>query len=80
MQVAKSLGRKPKELENAPRLRSELRYLWSTFVEIKKATSGSITFPEINAYMQIYGNLNTFEVDVICHLDGLHSKENNNHG
>jgi len=30
--------------------------------------------------MQIYGDLNTFEVDVICNLDALHSKEINNHG
>ena len=50
------------------------------FVELRNVSSGSITFSEINAYMQIYGDLNTFEVDVICQLDGLHTKETDNYG
>ena len=79
-QIAKSIGKKPKELENAPKLDPKLNYLWSIFVELKNSSENSISFPEINAYMQIYGDLSVFEIDTICHLDTLHSQEVNNYG
>ena len=74
-QVARSLGRNPKELDDAPELRSELGYLWELFVSLKNASSGAISYNEINSYMSIYGKLSTFEVDVIRELDNLHAKE-----
>jgi len=62
-------------LDDAPKLRSELRYLWALFVSLKNASSKCITYSDIHAYMQIYGDLTVFEVDVVCHLDTLHSRE-----
>jgi hypothetical protein len=79
-QVAKSLGRNPKELDNEPELRQELSYLWELFVSLKNASSGAISYNEINSYMSIYGKLSTFEVDVIRKLDTLHAQEVNKNG
>jgi len=79
-QVEKSLGRKPKELENAPTLRSELEYLWSIFVSLKNASQGSISYTEIQSYASIYGELSGFEIDVIRNLDNLHLAEVNKIG
>ena len=55
-------------------------YLWVLFVTLKNASSGAISYPEIQAYMAIYGDLSTFEVDAIRALDTLHSQETNTHG
>lgn len=74
-QVAKSLGRNPKELDGEPELREELVYLWDLFVSLKNASSGAISYNEINSYMSIYGRLSTFEVDIIRNLDILHAQE-----
>tara|TARA_R110000787_G_scaffold183057_2_gene295126 strand:+ start:1269 stop:1589 length:321 start_codon:yes stop_codon:yes gene_type:complete len=74
-QVAKSLGRNPKELDEEPELREELVYLWDLFVSLKNASSGAISYNEINSYMSIYGILSTFEVDIIRSLDILHAQE-----
>jgi hypothetical protein len=79
-QVAKSLGRNPKELDDQPQLREELLYLWEIFVSLKNASSGAISYNEINSYMSIYGKLSTFEVDVIRKLDTLHAQEVNKNG
>jgi len=46
-------------------------------VSLKNASSGAISYNEINSYMSIYGKLSTFEVDVIRELDNLHAKEVN---
>ena len=80
MQVEKSLGRKPKELADAPTLRNELSYLWALFVNLKNATGDTISYGEIQAYINIYCDLSTFEIDVIRTLDELHNSEANNHG
>ena len=74
------MSKKPKELEDAPKLDPKLSYLWAIFVELKNSTPDCITYPQINAYMQIYGDLSVFEIDSISHLDALHSQEINNYG
>jgi hypothetical protein len=79
-QVEKSLGKKPKELEDAPVLRHELNYLWSLFVSLKNAAEGAISYTEIQAYISIYGDLSVFEIDLIRTLDDLHSLEVNKIG
>jgi|TARA_R110000822_G_scaffold59380_4_gene148246 hypothetical protein len=61
-------------------LRDELAYLWVLFVSLKNSSSGVISYNEIQAYMSIYGNLSTFEVDIIRHLDTLHFRETNKNG
>lgn len=79
-QVAKTLGRNPKELDDMPDLRDELNYLWALFVSLKNAASGSISYNQIQAYMAIYGNLTPFEVDLVRYLDTLYTQENNDYG
>jgi len=79
-QVEKSLGKKPKELEDAPVLRHELNYLWSLFVSLKNAAEGAISYTEIQAYISIYGDLSVFEIDLIRTLDDLYSLEVNKIG
>lgn len=79
-QVEKSLGRKPKELQDAPVLRHELNYLWSLFVSLKNAAEGAISYTEIQAYVSIYGDLSVFEIDLIRTLDDLYSLEVNKIG
>jgi hypothetical protein len=79
-QVEKSLGRKPKELQDAPVLRHELNYLWSLFVSLKNAAEGAISYTEIQAYISIYGDLSVFEIDLIRTLDDLYSLEVNKIG
>lgn len=74
-QVEKSIGKKPKELENQPVLRSELTYLWVLFVQLKNASEGSISYNQIKSYMEIYGDLTAYEVDVIRELDQLSLQE-----
>ena len=44
-------------------------------MSLKNASSGAISYNEINSYMAIYGNLSTFEVDIIRNLDILHAQE-----
>jgi len=46
-------------------------------VSLKNASSGAISYNEINSYMSIYGRLSTFEVDIIRSLDILHAQEGN---
>ena len=79
-QVAKSIGKNPKELDEKPELNDKLAYLWGLFVSLKNASSGAISYSEIQAYMAIYGDLSIFEVDAIRTLDTLHFKETNTHG
>lgn len=79
-QVAKTIGKNPKQLDEEPKLRDELLYIWSLFVSLKNVSSDRISYSEIKAYMSIYGELSIFEVDAICHLDMLHFKETNKNG
>lgn len=67
-QVEKSLGRKPKELANAPEPVEGTDYLWHLFCDLKSA--GPISFSEMRAYEQMTGvNLTPFEVDCMRRLD-----------
>jgi len=79
-QVAKTIGRKPKELDEEPLLNAKLSYLWALFVSLKNASDGTISYTEIQSYISIYGDLSTFEVDAVRALDALHLREANNHG
>jgi hypothetical protein len=54
--------------------------LWSIFVALKNSAPDCITYPQITAYMHIYGELSSFEVEAITVLDALHSQEINDYG
>jgi len=49
-------------------------------VNLKNATGDTISYSEIQAYINIYGDLSTFEIDVIRTLDELYNSEANHHG
>lgn len=67
-QVAKSLGRVPKELANVPVLQDGAAYLWHLFCDIKNA--GPVTFSEMRAYQDMTGvRLSPLDVDVVRRLD-----------
>lgn len=74
-QVEKTLGKKPKQLEEAPELRDCLDYIWSLFVRLRNASDGPISYTEIQSYMDIYGRLAVFEIDAIMLLDSEYRKE-----
>ena len=76
--MEKSLGRKPKELENAPSLRDELTYIWTAFVRLRNASDGPITYTEMQSFMDINGRLAGFEIDAIMALDSAYRKEAQN--
>lgn len=62
-QVEKTLGRKPTELLNAPRLPEELDYLWGIYLDLAGAT---ISYTELQAYQDLTGfALAPFEVSII---------------
>jgi hypothetical protein len=67
-------------LQEAPDLREDLRYLWLTYVELKNANQGPISFSELTAYMHVKGWLANFEIDAIMAMDALHSREALNNG
>ena len=71
--VAKSLGRIPKELENAPKCPEGAEYIWRIFVALKNA--GGVSYSEIRAYVEMTGErLNPFEVECIRRLDEAHKR------
>jgi len=71
--VAKSLGRLPKELQNAPQCPKGAEYIWRLFVALKNA--GSASYSEMLAYQKMTGErLNPFEVDCIRRLDEAHMR------
>jgi hypothetical protein len=74
-QIEKSIGQPPKQLAERPKLRSELDYLWGLFVSLKNASEGAISYNQIKSYMDIYGDLTAFEVDLIRELDQLSYQE-----
>lgn len=75
LQVEKSLGRKPAELEQAPTLADNLQYIWQIFVSIRNQSEGAIRYSDLFAYQQFYGALKAFEVDAIIALDVAWQKE-----
>jgi len=71
--VAKSLGRMPKEIQNAPKCPEGTDYIWRIFVDLKNA--GSASYSEMAAYQQMTGErLTPFEVDCIRRLDEAHAR------
>ena len=74
-QIEKSIGQPPKQLAERPALRPELAYLWALFVSLKNASEGAISYNQIKSYMDIYGDLTAFEVDLIRELDQLSYQE-----
>jgi hypothetical protein len=79
-QIEKSIGKPPKQLAERPKLRSELAYLWALFVSLKNASEGAISYNQIKSYMDIYGDLTAFEVDLIRELDQLSYQEAQSNG
>jgi len=45
------------------------------FVSLKNASEGAISYNQIKSYMDIYGDLTAFEVDLIRELDQLSYQE-----
>ena len=67
-QAEKSLGRKPRELKNAPPIPEGCEYLWHLFIDMKNA--GPVTYSEMVAYREMTGvHLSPFEVDCMRRLD-----------
>lgn len=74
--MEKSLKRKPREIADLPELPQDAAYLWSTFVELKNASDGPISYSEMDAYIRLTGEtLTPDEIRVIRRLDELHQKE-----
>ncbi|MGY9001602.1 MAG: phage tail assembly chaperone [Rhodospirillales bacterium] len=74
------MGKPPKELESRPELREQLGFLWGLFVSLKNASEGAISYNQIKSYMDIYGDLTAFEVDLIRELDQLSFQEAHKNG
>ena len=67
-------------MESRPELRDELGFLWVLFVSLKNASEGAISYNQIKSYMDIYGDLTAFEVDLIRELDQLSIQEAHKNG
>ena len=61
-------------------LRDNLAYIWSIFVRLKNASDGPISYPQIKAYMEIFGELTLFEIDIIIEGDHAQRLEANKNG
>tara|TARA_R110000822_G_scaffold181178_2_gene320875 strand:- start:1172 stop:1357 length:186 start_codon:yes stop_codon:yes gene_type:complete len=61
-------------------LREQLGFLWGLFVSLKNASEGAISYNQIKSYMDIYGDLTAFEVDLIRELDQLSFQEAHKNG
>lgn len=71
MQVWKTLGRKPKELEEQPDFPEELRYIWEWYLEIR--TGDPLTFTEIKSWAELtHQPLLVWEVDLLRTLDRIY--------
>jgi hypothetical protein len=63
-QVEKSTGKTPKELINAPKLRSEAQAIWILFCELTQAS-----YTELASYVTMTGiSLSPWEVEAIMKL------------
>jgi hypothetical protein len=72
IQVWKTLGRKPKELEDQPELPEELQYLWEWFLELRSG-EGMLTFTEIRSWSELTKQpLLAWEVDLLRALDRIY--------
>ena len=70
MQVWKTLKRKPPQLENAPELREELRYLWERFREV--FAGEPLTYTELQSWARMTGKrLLGWEAELIKSLDRI---------
>lgn len=74
-QAAKSGSeRAKKQLNEAPTLRDDLRYLWFAFIDLNNAGSGTITYQDILAYSKMQNTLSPFEVEAIQAMNTLRNK------
>jgi hypothetical protein len=71
-QVEKTRGRKPKQLEDMPKLPEDGAHIWAIFSEVK--TMGvDLTYAELSAYQEITGTpINAFESSVLRNIDRLY--------
>jgi len=68
-QIEKTIGRKPKALENAPEIPRNSRYLWNTFLSLHNSCGGQIGYNDLMAYSQMTGETITpVEVDIIMRM------------
>lgn len=76
-QVEKTLGRKPKALQDLPQLDPDLDYLWAIFVELSNGSKDGITYTDIKAYCDLKGELSLFEVEAIMAISEERVRSNN---
>ena len=70
MQVWKTLKRKPHQLENAPELPEELRYVWEWFREV--FAGKPLTYTELQSWSSMTGKrLLGWEAELIKSLDRI---------
>ena len=70
MQVAKTLGRKPKQLADAPELPEELAYIWEWFREV--FAGEPLSYVEMQAWSTMSGKrVQGWEAELIKSLDRI---------
>lgn len=75
-QVQKTLGRKPKELEEKAVCPAPFRYLWDYYLEIKM--DGFLTHTEIKDWAELlHINITHWEVRILKTLDRIYWKQLN---
>lgn len=76
MQVWKSRGKKPKQLEEIPDLPEELSYIWDWFREVFSANG--LTYTELYHWSSLTGrNLHGWEAQLIMSLDRIYWSTHN---
>jgi hypothetical protein len=69
--VWKTLGRKPKELDEQPDFPEEFRYIWDWYLEMR--SGDPLTFTEIKSWSELtHQTLLAWEVDLVRTLDRLY--------
>lgn len=48
-----------------------MQYVWQMFVSLHNATSGHISYQEIQAYAEFNGRLTPFEVEAVMTLQNI---------
>ena len=68
-QVYKSNGKKPEALQNKPKLKEELLYIWGIFIDLRSGIE-KISYSDIESYNNVTGSdLSSFEVTLILSID-----------
>ena len=71
MQVWKTIGRKPKQLEEVPPCPEELNYIWLWFREV--CSGERLTYQELHYWMKVTGlPVKAWEIDIIRSLDRIY--------